>query len=346
MKHAKLFSILVFAVAAIYGIVGYAFLPLARFHGDLTRVGRLPESMFGWTLSQPAIPPALMQQSSWQEADVLVIGDSFSGSRVWQTKLTEQGLKVHTEHWNSVRNICEDFEPWVRSMGFKGRYIVLESIERGFHEIRHSLDCHTMDFHSSIEASRPKPPPLTSFDPDQIDFSGRMTIGMQAKLNTLKYQELSAKPEFSSWSLDGGAKVVRTPDGCRLFSHHQCQDALYMGEDRAQDIDPTLVDVMVQLNQRMPNLTPIWVVVPNKSTTYLYPDKKFWEVASARMDTPDVLARFRQALAAGTVDLYPGNESHLSTTGYLMLGDMILHELEQRRKSQQFTAHDFHPGAR
>ena len=185
MKHAKLFSILVLLAAAAYGAVGLTYLPLARFHGDLTRVGVLPEILFGWRKPQPAIPAELIQQSSWQEAEVLVVGDSFSGSRVWQTKLVSQGWKVRTEHWNSVRNICEDFVPWARSKGFKGNYVVLESIERGFPEIRKSLDCKSMDFHSSIEADKVKPPPLAVFNPDEVAFTGRMSVGIQTKFLSL-----------------------------------------------------------------------------------------------------------------------------------------------------------------
>lgn len=327
MKNAKLFSILVLTAIVTYGAVGLSYLPLARFHGDLTRVSMLPETLFGWRKPQPDIPADLIRQATWEEADILVVGDSFSGSRVWQTKLVGQGWKVRTEHWNSVRNICEDFVPWVRGKGFKGKYVVLESIERGFPEIRKSLDCKSMEFHSSVEADRVKLPPLAVFDPDEIAFTGRMSIGIQTRRMADRYLQVSADPAFKSWTPNGAVNVVRTERGCELFSHRQCRDVLFMREDRPQDVDESLIDVMIQLNQRLPGLTPIWVVVPNKSTSYLYPEKHFWSLAATRLATPDVLARLRQAITAGTVDLYPANESHLSTTGYLILGDLIYKQL-------------------
>src|SRR6266481_8864887 len=103
MKHAKIFSIVVFVVLLGYGAVGFYFLPLATFQGELTRLGLLPERLFGWTKPQPTLDIKWMQQASMQEADVLVIGDSFSDGRVWQTVLTQHGLKVRTDSWNNMR---------------------------------------------------------------------------------------------------------------------------------------------------------------------------------------------------------------------------------------------------
>jgi hypothetical protein len=39
MNHAKLFSVLVFLMVALYGAIGFYALPLASFQGDLTRMG-------------------------------------------------------------------------------------------------------------------------------------------------------------------------------------------------------------------------------------------------------------------------------------------------------------------
>ena len=97
MKHARLFSIIVFAALAIYGAVGFYFLPLASFTGPLTRMGKIPESLFGWTKEQPAIDPSNLANVSLQEADILVIGDSFSIPHLWQSVLVKNGIKVHTE---------------------------------------------------------------------------------------------------------------------------------------------------------------------------------------------------------------------------------------------------------
>ena len=74
MKRAKVFSRFVFLFTAIYGMAGFYFLPMANYEGDLTRIAMLPESRFGWTKTQPNVDPALLQHSSWKDADVFVIG--------------------------------------------------------------------------------------------------------------------------------------------------------------------------------------------------------------------------------------------------------------------------------
>ena len=64
MKQARLFSIILFAALAIYGAIGFYFLPLANFTGPLTRMGKIPESLFGWTKPQPYVDPAYLANAS------------------------------------------------------------------------------------------------------------------------------------------------------------------------------------------------------------------------------------------------------------------------------------------
>jgi lysophospholipase L1-like esterase len=74
----------------------------------------------------------------------------------------------------------------------------------------------------------------------------------------------------------------------------------------------------------------IWAVVPNKSTTYLYPDKRFWDEADKLgMNSVNLLQVMRQAVASRVVDLYPGDETHLSTTGYILMGQAIYRQMQR-----------------
>lgn len=322
MKYAKFFSIFVFVVIALYGMVGFYFLPLAGFEGNLARMGKLPESLFGWTKEQPAIDPNMMQQASWQDADVLAIGDSFSMPLLWQTVLTRQGLRVHTETWESMRNICEDFTDWLRSKDFKGRYVVIEIIE---HNVEDRLDravgCKHTDYHQVAEVRAT--PPATLPGRNKIDFSGKFSVGIQTKLHTLKYERLSSKPDFKGWDLPNEARMARLPDGCELFSHPRCNDVLFFADDHVSDFDANTLAKMEKINARLNGLIPIWVIVPDKSTVYLYPDKKFWDEAERKFHAPNILKTFRQAIQRKTIDLYRGNDTHLSTTGYLIMGDAV-----------------------
>jgi ribosomal protein L39E len=328
MKHAKIFSISVFVAIAIYGMVGFYFLPLAGFEGDLTRKGKLPESLFGWIKEQPAIDPRLMQQASWQDADVLAIGDSFSRQLLWQTALTRRGLRVRTETWEGVRNICADFTDWLRDMNFKGRYVVIEIIERGVEDsLDRAADCEHMEYHQVAEVRAT--PPATLLDRNKIDFSGKFSVGIQTKLHALKYGQLSGKPSFKSWDLPNEARMARLPDGCELFSHPRCNDVLFFADDHVSDFDANTLAKMEKINARLIGLIPIWVIVPDKSTVYLHPDKKFWDEAERKFHAPNILKTFRQAIQRKTIDLYRGNDTHLSTTGYLIMGDAVYQSMRR-----------------
>lgn len=329
MRHAKYFSIFVFLATLGYGAMGFYFLPQASFQGELTRMGLLPESLFGWTKPQPAVDANLMRQSTLQEADVLVIGDSFSDGRVWQTVLTQHGMKVRTESWDGVRGICEDFIPWLRAQGFGGKYLVLESIERNLeNDLTRSVACRGTQYHPNPFTDAQRAPPAVSFDVHAGDYSGRFSTGIKTYLNSLEYGQLSRSPEFDTWLLANDAKLVRVKNGCQFFSHAKCNDSLFYAIDKAEDINQSALSNIEILNSRLVGVTPIWVVVPNKSTAYLYPNKQFWNQIKQRYLAPDLLNMTQQAIAKRTVDLYPANGTHFSTTGYLLMGELIFKKIQ------------------
>lgn len=326
MKPAKLFSLIVITMLGLYGAVGLYCLPLAGFEGDLTRVGLLPESLFGWNKPQPAIAPDLLKSASWQDADVLVVGDSFSEPRIWQTILVQHGLRVRTEHWTSVRGVCEDFYPWLRAQGFKGRHVIFEVVERNIAAgIPNSVACKQEVYHPDVKANLPRPPPITQRDTS--DLSGRFSIGIATWRNVRDYQRLSDAAGFTHRDMPGGARLVRLPNGCELFSHKNCQDALFYTSDSVADMGDEVIDQVQALNGRMGDITPLWVFMPDKSTVFLHPEKQFWDKAERRLLAPNVLKVMREALARKTVDLYPANNSHVSTTGYLILGEAVYQRL-------------------
>lgn len=330
MRYARYFSIFVFVTVMGYGAVAFYFLPLATFQGELTRMGLLPESLFGWTKPQPAIDQKWLQQASMKEADVLVIGDSFSDSRVWQTVLTRHGLKVRTESWDSMRGVCADFTPWLHAQGFAGKYVVLESIERNLvDDLGKSVACQQMQYHPNPYTDAPRFPPAVSFDVNQGNYAGKLSTGIKTQLNALKYERMSRSPDFKNWWLPNDVRMARVPYGCELFSHASCNDALFLSYDKPEEIDASALENIGKLNARLEGITPIWMFVPNKSTAYLYPNKQFWNEAEHRFHAPNLLRMTQQAIQAKTVDLYLGNNTHFSTTGYLLMGDEIFKAMQR-----------------
>lgn len=324
MRHAKSFSIIVFVSVLAYGAVGFYFLPLVTFQGELTRMSLLPESLFGWTKPQPQLDIKWMQQATMQEADVLVIGDSFSDSRVWQSVLTQNNLKVRTESWNSMQGICGDFADWAKAQGFKGRYVIAEIVERNLiGTLQRSTDCAQTQYHPHASVDAPRYPPAVSFDTKQGNYAGKLSTGIKTRLNVLEYEHRSRPDDFKLWELPNNVKVARVKDGCDYFSHASCKDSLFLAEDESAEVNTIAFELIEAHATRLHDFTTIWVVVPNKFTTYLYPNKTFWNEANLRLRMPNLLLVNQLALHNKTVDLYPANNTHYSTTGYLLMGQEI-----------------------
>ncbi len=326
MKHAKFFSIFVVTVVGLYGSVGFYCLPLASFEGDLTRMAKLPESLFGWTKEQPAINPTLMQSAEWQDADVLAIGDSFTNAQVWQTVFAQHGVRIRTESWASMYNICEDVSDWIRNRGFKGKYVIIESAEKYIEgRLAQSVECKHMVYHPLAVA--PPHPPVTRPARDVSNYSGSMSVGIQTELNALKYEQLTRMPDFQHWEDLDEVRMERMKNGCDLFSHPRCNDVLFYKKDRIEDLNENVLEDMEKTNIRLRGYTTVWVVIPDKATVYLHTDKKFWDKAERRFHAPNLLKDFQQAVREKTVDLYLANNTHVSTTGYLLMGNVIYNNM-------------------
>ncbi|RYF69332.1 MAG: hypothetical protein EOO29_33635, partial [Comamonadaceae bacterium] len=67
--------------------------------GALTRIGQISEYQFQGRDAPPDIPLSLIRQSPIEQADILVVGDSFSNYFAWQTELVAAGYRVSTTHW-------------------------------------------------------------------------------------------------------------------------------------------------------------------------------------------------------------------------------------------------------
>ncbi|OGT19221.1 MAG: hypothetical protein A2342_01260 [Gallionellales bacterium RIFOXYB12_FULL_54_9] len=234
---------------------------------------------------------------------------------------------MRTEHWTSVRGICEDFYPWLRAQGFKGRHVIFEVIERNIEAgIPASVACRTQIYHPNINADKPHAPPVTARK--DTDLSGKLSVGFDTWRSARQYDTVSTQPGFNSWNVPGGVRMARIENGCELFSHARCQDVLFYASDRLADFSKATLDNVQTLNTRLGDLTPIWVFMPDKSTVFLHHDKQFWNEAEHRFLAPNVLQIMRQALAEKTADLYPANNSHLSTTGYLKLGSAVYQTIQ------------------
>ncbi len=316
----------VFGFLLVYLAVMLALLPSlhhAVFYGDLTRVGHLPESRFGWRTPQPAIDAADLHASTLAQADVLVIGDSFSASHRWQSVLTRQGRKFHTLTWDEVGDsLCADRVDWLMQQGLRrNSIIVAQSVQRELMvRVAQSLRCPASSNLPALSTLTrqvgvpPSTPPEEWLNPD-----GNLFVGLNTWING--YRLLSCNDCLSRpWRARHAVRIASVPEGCSYFSHSSCTQALFLQDDLQRlPLDLMLIEEIAAVTRRIETQQIVWLVVPDKTSVYLGGEQAFWSALESRGLGPDLLALLRQARSS-TIDLYPGNESHLSNAGFLLMG--------------------------
>lgn len=130
MTPAKLWLRIFFAGFAVIVALLLVTLFTPVPYGDLSRIGRVSDHEFGWRKPPPPLPLESMRGVPMDQADILVIGDSFSMTLTWQSVLVKAGYRVTTIYWGQLPFICKNFSQWVEGTGFRGKLIVIESIER------------------------------------------------------------------------------------------------------------------------------------------------------------------------------------------------------------------------
>jgi hypothetical protein len=57
-------------------------------------------------------------------------------------------------------------------------------------------------------------------------------------------------------------------------------------------------------------------------------NKQFWNHAEQRFNAPNLLQVFRKGIENKTIDFYRGNDTHLSTNGFLVMGEAIQQSMQ------------------
>ncbi|MEY4751259.1 MAG: hypothetical protein RIQ60_3473 [Pseudomonadota bacterium] len=298
-------------------------------YGDLTRIGRFSEAAFGWQAEQPGVNPTHLRNTALAEADVVVIGDSFSVSLAWQTVLVAAGWRVATLHWHDVGPLCDDLPDSLARQGFRGRALILQRVERslpgllddtracGSAAVRRRLGAQAASRH----AAPPTQPPSAAFD-----WHSRIDTGIVTAWHTWQAEQTATGYLVKDVE---AVRVRPVPSGCQRFSHALCNKALFLADD--EDLPPLSPEHLKRLAASVPHRTglrTIWLVMPNKSTVYLQEERARSLSAALRADftpeqAPDLFADF-QRQRDHIRDLYAPNDTHLSTAGYLHLGQTLL----------------------
>ncbi len=292
-------------------------------YGDLSRIGRLSDAEFGWKVAPPPAPRDALKGVTVDEADVLVVGDSFSMTLYWQAPLVQAGLRVATIYWGQFGYLCRDFSSWAAQAGFKGKVVIVESVERLLDErLRKGDSCQTM-IKEPVAKTTPFIRSFTEVPPPAFNWSGKLSTGLTTYRNTRRAKQADGDTLYGK-----DTQVRLVPEGCRQFSHRLCDRALFFKED--VDNGPLTLETFELLKRftASQSLPLIWMVIPNKTTVYVEPQhsKPFVEAFRATGHGPDLFA-FVEARRRQVPDFYFPNDTHISMHGQLALGELMLAEV-------------------
>ncbi|HEY2345629.1 MAG TPA: hypothetical protein VGH80_07070 [Xanthomonadaceae bacterium] len=322
MSPARLWlTIFATGFAAITALLVIALLTPVPY-GDLARTGLLSESDYGWRIAQPHVDAKWLRGVPPSEADVLVVGDSFSMSYFWQSVLARSGYRIATVYWVQIdETLCADFDSWVAGSGFHGRLVVIESVERLLPErIENTRRCARMKeaFRSDVKPYLTYPEAVPGF---ALNWQSKISSGVLTWLHSRKARQ-SAHPVWAYKS----TLVRPVPEGCKRFSNAFCAKALFDHDDeRNRALVAADVDAIRAFDAAHPTRKFLWAVIPNKTTVYLEPEhsRGFVDAFARSGLGPDLFA-WSVPLKDKVRDFYFPNDTHLSMRGQLLLGERLL----------------------
>ncbi|NTW83853.1 MAG: hypothetical protein HGB36_10890 [Chlorobiaceae bacterium] len=324
MHYTKYFLSTALPIIAIFVLLGLSLQPLT---GDLTRLGYFSENDFGWNLKMPRI--AIKEISEKTNPTVLVIGDSFSLGNCWQSVVMGKSReKILTIHMLDPCDI-DSFMPMVKKRYPSVRYIIFETVQRSF------LGRINEDQHQNFNGYV-KPVYTGSFSTDE----GR-DISLIHEMHDPIYAVKATVNSFKNFNhTERSGDVIISPLNTNdLFScKKSCFLIYYKDDDVKKDWKYSDVKNTVTHLKRLSDIAAkdginfVVMVVPDKSTVYgksfLYPQFKIsppdiWsEIQRQGVNQINLLNVFVQE-AYKTKDFYLPDDTHLSSKGYIVMGNTV-----------------------
>ncbi|MBN8754245.1 MULTISPECIES: hypothetical protein [Variovorax] len=328
MAPAKLWLSIFLTGFAVYTGLLFQTLITPIPYGDLARIGRISDHEFGWRIEPPRVAATLLDAAPIEQAEILVIGDSFSATHLWQSRLAEKGHAVTTIFWDSIDNrLCDNFDDWLAAAGFRGKLVIAESVERLLAlRLTNSQKCGDMTapLAARVEPLSPPPDHVPGF---ALNWDAQIVSGWLTARCTRA--AIAGKVRRDC---DQQTQALPVENGCLLFSHRRCDMALFLrGDQQLGEIAPMHLTQMQAFTQAHAKVPILWMVVPNKWTTYLEPSHSQAFVKALRQtDLGPDLFTFAVEEKTKMKDFYFPNDTHISTQGQLVLGDRMVKAVEQK----------------
>lgn len=331
--------------AALFALAFY----LEPLAGDLTRLGWLPEHLYGNQLEEQVVQEKRYDKERYDRYyHVVVVGDSFSHAgkdqqsdrRVWQNQFQlRTGLSLTTFHVEA-----KDWRELIASPVFREappKLFIYEVVERN---LLARLGSPPLDSAACRPPARPQPvaPPfaIAAVGPEQWQ-----AIPLARPQPSLAGQQLAYSRDFVGQKAKQAmglfsSPVLDLPLTRPLFSSRRPQrllainDDLYKRQWSAAELQTMACNLRQMQNEVEKNGQTrfIAMIIPDKSSAYAefidQPDFADLSVID-RFDSGKVrLFRadrpLRDAIRQGQLDVYLPNNTHLSAQGYRIVADALV----------------------
>jgi hypothetical protein len=331
--------------AALFALAFY----LEPLAGDLTRLGWLPEHLYGNTLEEQVVPEVRYDKDRYDRYyHAVVIGDSFSHGgrdreanlRVWQNQFQlRTGLSLVTFHADH-----KDWRELIASPVFRAappKLFIYEVVERN---LLARLGSPAVDDAACRRPARPQPAgrpfAIAAAGPEQWQ-----SIPLTRPQPSLAGQQLAYGRDFAGQKLKQAlglfdSPVLDLPLTRPLFSSRRPQRLLAIDHDlrKRQWSAAELQTMACNLRQMQSAVEKngktrfIAMLIPDKSSAYAefiaqpgFADLSVidrFDSGKARLFRAD--RPLRAAIRQGQLDVYAPNNTHLSAQGYRIVADALV----------------------
>lgn len=312
----------------------FVFLPVAIFswwaepvHGDLTRIGKWTERDFGPSATPPAIEVKPTGESL-VNADILVLGDSFSAENLWQSVFRKnKDMTVKSFHYE--KNCLAD---WLdASIADKhSKVVIMQTVERNLISRFGSISkCRQpalipVEVKAEIKDNKRHFWPLTT-DPVYLGLAAFNTA-----LSFVKDESYSKRFMTVNSSLKSGCALLSNRRNDKLL--HYADDDLKENWSEKEIADSISNILKIQRAVEQGGKKFVFIIAPDKSTAYKKciagknADEKMPNLnealISAGVNAPDMTYQFQEKIGK-VMDLYDPNNTHWSLAGYILAGETI-----------------------
>lgn len=295
--------------------------------GDLVRIGHLPQRDFTAQAAQPVLE-TFAGRAQAANADILVLGDSFSAANAWQSELARiTGRRTLTWHYDTVRCTGDWLEKALQGALRAGaRTLIVQSIEREFLNRFDDRPGCARDYY---------PPADMSGEPVGVPRSPWRIFPIDIR-HLGKSAAAYGRIHDATGRLQSRKVVLVDLVRDDLFSNAQPQRLAYFADDEikfSQWSEEAAHKTLAQLEQwqrraEAAGVELFFLVIPDKSSVYWphiepaqqlpYPEhgERLFALLGERLGPAADLLSFYRELALAQPDLYRPDDTHFSATGY------------------------------